>query len=449
MEQFQAYVESHQVRFLQEYFDLLRMPSIAAQRKGIAETAKLVKRRLEKLGSQDVQFLSYKAGNPVVYGTIGSGNKRLLIYDHYDVQPEDPLDLWVSAPFEPTVRDGHVYARGASDNKGNLMLRLQALEAYMATMGDLPCQIVFVIEGEEEIGSPNLPGFCQKHKSLLKADGCLWETGAVDANDNPVIECGAKGMVYVELTAKGPSTDQHSSVAPIVPNPAWRLTWALATLKSPDGKVLIPGFYDDVRPLTRSDKAALKSLPDNDEALLQGYGITSFVGDVHGTDMWKQYLFEPTCNICGTVAGYTGEGAKTVLPAIARVKLDLRLVPNMDPQKVVKQLRDHLDAQGFADIEMTTFSAVHPTRSDLNSDVVQAMVKSGEATYGVSPVLYPNMAGTGPMYYLCEKLGTPVCSGAGCGYPGQSIHAPNENIRLEDYWRGMEWMGRFVQAFAG
>jgi acetylornithine deacetylase/succinyl-diaminopimelate desuccinylase-like protein len=445
-ERFDIYIEGNKERFLEEYFDLLRIPSVAAQGRGIMEASDMVKRRLDKLGVKDTQLLD-TGGSPVVYGTLGSGNRRLMIYDHYDVQPEDPIDLWTSPPFEPTIRDGKVYARGASDNKGNLMMRLQAIEAWIATQGELPLSIAFVIEGEEEIGSANLPTFCQQHADLLKADGCLWETGEVDDGGRPMIDCGAKGMQYVELVARGAAYDQHSAFAPIIPNPAWRLTWALQMLKDQSERIIIPGFYDRVRPLSAADREALNNLPENDEAMLAEYGVPAFLRNARGAEKWRRLLFEPTCNICGMIAGYTDQGSKTVLPAEARAKLDFRLVPDMEPKTVLNQIRNHLDDQGFGDIEIIEMTGVHPARSPLNSTIVQAAVASANATYDVPAAVYPTMPGTGPMYMLCQQFGTPACSGPGCGYYGDKIHAPDENIRLADYWRGMRWMGRFLHEF--
>ena len=448
MEQYLAYIEQNKDRFLEEYFNLLRIPSVAAQGMGISETAMMVRDRLTELGAENVQMIPTDGGSPVVYGTIGNGPRRLLIYDHYDVQPAEPLELWDNYPFDPKLCDGVVKARGASDNKGNLILRLQAIEAWLATKGELPITIVFLIEGEEEIGSPHLASFCRDHADLIKADGCLWETGQVDGSGRPVVDCGAKGMQYVELVARGAFTDLHSSTAPVVPNPAWRLTWALATLKDPNGHIRIPGFYDAVLPPTEADMEALKKAPDNDESLLRQYGLPAFLNDVRGADRLRALLFEPTCTICGLVSGYTGEGAKTVLPAEARAKIDFRLVPNMEPETVLTQLRDHLDAEGYHDIEIIPMSGEHPARSSLDAAVVRAAISSAEATYQLPASVYPMMAGTGPMYVVCQQFGTPVTSGAGCGYEGDRIHAPNENIRIADYWKGMEWMGRFMEAFA-
>ncbi len=447
MDRFRAYIEAHKERFLDELIELLRIPSVSAQGTGIAEAAALVQRRLEHLGAAVGTFTTAD-GSPVVYGTLGSGPRRLVIYDHYDVQPADPLELWQSPAFTPTIRDGKLYVRGVADNKGNLMLRLQAVEAWLATEGSLPLQLVFVIEGEEEVDSRALPQFCREHPELLRADGCLWESGGRNIDGRPLIHCGVKGIQYVELVARGARRDLHSSNATVVPNPAWRLTWALATLKTSDEQVRIPGFYEAVVPPSTADLAALAHIPDTDDAMLDDYGIPAFLGNLRGLERLRRHLFEPTCTICGLVSGYTGPGSKTVLPGEARAKIDFRLVPDMQPETVLAQLRAHLDAQGFEDIELIDLGGEYPARSSLDSAVVRALARSAEAVYALPPVVYPTSAATGPMYPVAPAYGTPVASGAGCSYPGAQIHAPNENIRLDDYWLAMRWMGKFLRNFA-
>lgn len=447
MDRFIAHIDANKQRYLEELRTIVRQPSIAAQGIGIEETAALVQQRLQKLGAE-VQVLRLPGAAPLVYGAIGQGARTLLIYDHYDVQPAEPLDLWHSPAFEPTERDGKLYARGVADNKGNLMLRIQALESWLATEGELPIRIAFLVEGEEEIGSVNLDAYCHQYPELLRADGCLWETGGKNATEQPTIMCGAKGICYVELVARGAAYDLHSSNATFVPNPAWRLTWALATLKDQNENVLIPGFYDRVRPPSAADIEALSSIPLDDELLLKDYGIKDFLGGLRGVERFKTHLFSPTCTICGMVSGYTGQGSKTVLPSEARAKIDFRLVPDMDPAEIVRLLRAHLDANGFSDIEILEFGHERAARSPVDSMVTRAMTQAIRTTYGKEPVLYPTMAGTGPMYPVCAEPGTPVTSGCGAGYHGTLVHAPNENIRIADYWEAMRCMGAFIKAFA-
>ncbi|GAC1356197.1 MAG: M20/M25/M40 family metallo-hydrolase [Herpetosiphon sp.] len=447
MERFAAHIEAHRDHYLADLQQFLRQPSIAAQGIGIAEMAGKVHERLERIGAK-VQVFPMAGGAPVVYGSIGSGSRTLLVYDHYDVQPPEPLDGWTTPPFEPTIRDGKLYARGVADNKGNLLLRLQAVESWIATYGELPLKINFLIEGEEEIGSVHLEEFCQAHPELLRADGCLWETGGRAPTEQPLISCGAKGMAYVELVARGASYDLHSSNATVVPNPAWQLVWALGSLKTRDGRVLIPGFYDRVRQPSAADMKALEALPNDDNVLLRDYGIPSFINGVMGVDRLKEHLFSPTCTICGMDSGYTGTGTKTVLPAEARAKIDFRLVPDMDPHEIVSLLRRHLDQQGFTEIEIVEWSHERAARSSIEAPVVKAIAEATRRVYGVEPVVYPTMAGTGPMYPVCEAVGTPVVSGCGTGYQGTQIHAPNENIRLDDYWLAMRCMGAFIETFS-
>jgi len=455
MDRFAAHIEANRARYYDELRTFLRQPSIAAQGIGLEETAALTAERLRRLGAE-VQVLRLGQEDapaaPVVYGSLGQhpeGTRRtLLVYDHYDVQPPEPLELWHSPPFEPAERDGKLYARGVADNKGNLMLRLQAIESWLATEGALPIRINFLVEGEEEIGSVHLEEFCHQHAGLLKADGCLWETGGRNALEQPAIYCGAKGICYVELVARGASHDLHSSNSTIVPNPAWRLAWALGTLKAPDERIRIPGFYDRVRPPSDADLRALETIPIDDDALLADFGIGEFLGGVRGIERLKVHLFSPTCTICGMVSGYTGAGSKTVLPSEARAKIDFRLVPDMDPDEIVRLLRAHLDAHGFGDIAILEFGHERAARSDPSAVAVRAMSAAIEATYRQPAVIYPTMAGTGPMYPVCEALGTPVTSGCGTGYQGTLIHAPNENSRLADYWDAMRCMGAFIRAFA-
>jgi acetylornithine deacetylase/succinyl-diaminopimelate desuccinylase-like protein len=446
-DRFAAHIEANRQRYFDELYALLRQPSIAAQGIGIDETAAIVARRLEQLGAR-VQVLRLPGAAPVVFGSIGSGARTLLVYDHYDVQPPEPLDGWLSPAFEPTQRDGKLYARGVADNKGNLMLRLQAIESWLATEGELPITINFLVEGEEEIGSVHLEQFCHQYADLLRADGCLWETGGRNALENPTINCGAKGICYVELVVKGATYDLHSANATVVPNPAWRLTWALSTLKGSDERILIPGFYDRVRPPSEADLRALESIPLDDEALLADYGIESFLGGVRGIERLKTHLFSPTCTICGMVSGYTGKGSKTVLPSEARAKIDFRMVPDQDPNEIVKNLRAHLDANGFSDITILEFGHERAARSPTDALPTRAMAAAIREVYRQSPIIYPTMAGTGPMYPVCEALGTPVTSGCGTGYQGSLVHAPNENIRIADYWDAMRCMGAFLAAFA-
>jgi len=446
MERFNAYVEENAERFVKELKDFCSQPSIAAQKVGMKEMAELVRERLERLGA-DVRLIPVDDAPPVVFAELGRGGRTLLIYNHYDVQPPDPLEEWESPPFEPTVREGKLYARGVADNKGDLMARIHAIEAYLAAYGELPLRVKFVVEGEEEVGSPHLADFAEEHAEILAADGCLWETGGKDEAERFVIYLGLKGIAYMELRARGAKSDLHSSLATIVPNPAWRLVWALSTLKDEDDYITIDGFMDYVVEPTPEEMEMLKALPFEEEKMKENFGISKFVRNLSGVDALRKHLYEPTCTICGMRSGYIEEGTKTVLPNTAMVKLDLRLVPNLTPELALALLRKHLDRRGFTDIEVIPFAGERPARSPADAPIVLAAIEAAEAVYGESPVVYPLMPASGPIYPLSEGLGIPAVL-AGIGYPGDNAHAPNENIRIADYMEGIRFVGELIRRFS-
>ncbi len=446
--EFHQYAVNNRERFIQELKDFASQPSVAAQNLGMEEMAQKVIARLNRLGAQ-ARLVPVEGGFPVVYGEIGDGDRTLLIYDHYDVQPPEPFELWDSPPWEPTIRDGKIFARGVSDNKGDLLLRIQAVESWLATEGALPLKIKWVIEGEEEIGSPNLGKFVRANRSLIEgADGCLWEFGAKDTLDNPMLICGLKGILYLELHAHGANRDLHSGAAAIVGNPAWRLVWALASMKNERDEITIDGYSEHVRPPNELELEAASHIPFDTERELAKYGIKQFINGVRGFDAVKKLYFTPTMTICGMHSGYTGPGSKTVLPNHAFVKLDFRLVPDQTPDLILDLVRRHLDARGFDDIEIKlTETGEHVARSPLDSDIVKAAKAAVRATYGREAVVYPTAAGSGPMYELCQQLNIPAVS-AGAGYPDSHGHAPNENIRLDDYFEGITFVRELIRNFA-
>ena len=446
MEKFDAYVEANAERFIEELKEFCRQPSIAAQGIGLEEMGELVQARLEKVGAE-VRLMPVDDGPPVIYAELGEGQRTLLFYNHYDVQPPDPLDLWDSGPFAPQVREGKLYARGVADNKGDLLARLQAIEAYQATLGELPLKIKFVFEGEEEVGSPHLASFAAEHAELLAADGCLWETGRKDESGRPTIALGLKGIMYLELRAHGAKSDLHSSLATLVPNPAWRLVWALSTLKDEDDNILVDGLMDHVAEPAAAEMEMLAAIPFEEEKMRANFGISHFIRGLRGVEALKKHLYGPTCTICGLRSGYIGEGTKTVLPNTAMVKLDFRLVPNLEPDLVVALLRQHLDKRGFTDIEVVPINGLYPAKAPLDAPMVKAASAAAQTVYGQEPVIYPLMAGSGPMYPLTQALGIPALA-AGVGYAESNLHAPNENVRLEDYFEGIRFVGELIRRFA-
>ena len=445
--EFDAYVRAREREYIDELKTLIRQPTVSAQGIGVPETARLVLDRTRRAGIA-ADALAVDGGPPTILGETGRGERTLLVYNHYDVQPPDPLDEWETPPFEPTERDGFVFGRGVSDNKGNLMARLQAIEAYRATIGEVPLRIRVLYEGEEESGSEHLGAFVELYGDRLKADGCIWEAGYKDAAGRPTISCGLKGIAYVELRARGASKDAHSSLATIVPNPAWRLVWALATLKNERDEITIDGFAAEVRTPTAAELELLERVPFDEEGTRKIHGISRFVRGLAGLELKKKHFYEPTCTICGIVSGYTGKGSKTVLPAVASAKIDFRLVPDLTPDKVTRLLRAHLERRGFGDIEVVPSHGEAPSRWPTDSAAARAAVAACRATYGSDPVVYPLMAGSGPMAQVCDVLGIPVV-GFGSGNAASANHAPNENIKVADYVDHIRAFGRFIHTFSG
>jgi len=413
---------------------------------GMEEMADLVHQALVGLGAR--AELVPTAGYPVAIGRLGSADlKTLMLYNHYDVQPPDPLDLWDSPPFAAEIREGHLYARGAADNKGNLVARLAAVGAWLAVRGGLPLGILFVVEGEEEIGSPHLGQFAKEYRNKLRADGCIWETGYKDTKGRLEVLLGAKGILAVELRLRSLGRDLHSANAAIVESPVWRLVWALNSLKGADERIRIPGFYDDVRPPDERDRAMLAAWDYDEAGQLDDFGVERFVLGLTGEALKEKFLFQPTCNLCGIYAGYGGPGIKTVLPAEATAKLDFRLVPEQDPHDILEKLRSHLDAEGFDDVEIAVEGPEFPARTDPNDPLVAAVVEAGRRVYDLEPVVKPLMAGTGPMYELCQRWDLPAV-GAGIGWSGSRSHSPNENVRLDDLLQGIKHIAWIIDRFS-
>jgi acetylornithine deacetylase/succinyl-diaminopimelate desuccinylase-like protein len=443
-----SYLEANLDQSIAELSKLVAQPSVGAQNLGMQECAALVSEMLKVRGFE-VQIMDTR-GAPVVYGERkGKSKKTLLIYNHYDVQPPEPLELWATPPFEPSLRNGKLYGRGVSDDKGHIVSRLFAIDSILATAGELPCYIKFIIEGEEETASVNLYKFVVDNQELLRADACMWEFGGVDHTDTPVQYLGLRGICYVELSIDLLSTDVHSGLGgSIFPNAAWRLVWALNSLKGPDEKILIPGFYDNIKQPTQRDIDLLSALDDPTEDYKSRYGVPYFIkGLTSGTKLKVEEIFSPTCTICGLTSGYQGPGSKTVLPARASAKVDFRLIPDQDPADILKKLRAHLDAQGFTDVQITDLGGDAPARTDPDHPFIQLVAKTAEEVYEMPQKLIPMSGGSGPNHPFVHVLGLPVATG-GLGYPDTKAHAPNENIRLDLYLKHAKHMARLISEFA-
>lgn len=436
-------VDQNLNHMLQDVIEICRQPSIAAQNIGMNETADMIMEKMNSIGIK-TQKMPIKDGNAVIYGEIkGTSDKTVLFYDHYDVQPPEPLEQWISPPFDPEIRDGKIFARGISDNKGPLYTRLHAIETILGIADKLPINVKFLIEGEEEIGSPNLETFVLANKELLQADVCVWENAHKAENDCPVIRLGNKGMLYVELRVKAAATDYHSRFAPILPNAAWRLIWALSTLKDVNEKILIKGFYDNVRSVPEEEYTVLGAMAGQEEKIRERAQIRELLNGVQGIDFANKFLNAPTCTVCGISSGYTGQGSKTVLPCYAMAKLDFRLVVDQDPYEILGLLRNHLDEHGFNDIEIVPHSTTKPSKTPITDSVVKIALEAGKLVYDKPFIIEPCAAGTGPRYVFSDWTDMPII-GIGPGYPGALNHAPNENLVIRDYCQAVKHIIAFL-----
>jgi acetylornithine deacetylase/succinyl-diaminopimelate desuccinylase-like protein len=409
---------------------LVRIPSVAAKGEGLKESADLVEKMLQDIGLETKQH-DITGGAPVVTGWKDVGAKRtLLFYDHYDVQPAEPFDLWDSPPFEPEIRDGRLWGRGVADNKGDATSRIWALKAFKETNTDLPINIKFVLEGEEEIGSLHLPEYIEKNKQFLKADGGIWEFGGSDINGIQEAWLGLKGVFFVQLEVERLSRDIHSSLACVLPSAAYRLIWALNSFRDMKSKILIDGFYDGIKPLTDAELKALEKIDLNEEKMKKEYGVDEYLNGLTGLELKKAYYGEPTCNICGIKTGYQGKGSMTVLPAKAMVKIDFRLVEGMHPDDIHKKLRKHLDTHGFTDVKVTYFEGYPAAKTPVDHPFVKIVNAANKRTHGHDLVIHPTSPGSGPLYLFNEHV--PMVS-VGCSdYLGKA-HSPNESISLENF----------------
>ncbi len=433
-------------QYIAETARLCAQPSVSAQREGTRECAGLI---VETLAVHGFEVSSFPTpGNPIVVGRApGRSDRTLLFYNHYDVQPPEPLEFWTSPPFEPTVRDGALYARGAKDDKGEFVARLAAVDAVRAAYdGALPCGVTFVVEGEEEIGSPHIAQFVREHTSLLKSHGAIWEEGGVGPSGQPECSLGRRGVLSVELAVETMRTDAHSGQAHILPSAAWRLLRALGTLKGADERIRIPGFYDRSLPPSALDLELVDALPDAEAWRREVYGVKTFVRGLTGKAL-ERAVFDPTCNIQGITTGYQGAGMKTVIPARASVKLDFRLVPDQDPDDVFSRLRAHLDAEGFADVTATRLGAMWPSKVPADDPLVALTARAAREVYGVPSLLTPMGGGSSPVYAFARPLGIPVVT-AGVGYANNRTHAPDEHVRLGDFLNAARHIARIIDGFA-
>ncbi|MGI8546974.1 MAG: dipeptidase [Gemmatimonadaceae bacterium] len=443
----------HESRIEEELFDFLRIPSVSAQPTHDSDTraaAEWVKGALERAGLTATLYDT--PGHPVVIGEWRGASENaptVLVYGHYDVQPPEPLDLWTSPPFEPEEREGRIYARGSVDDKGQLFLHIKALEAHLAERRILPCNVVVVAEGEEEVGSTNLEAFIEQHRDLLRCDAVVISDSAMFAEGIPSILSSLRGLAYFQIDVQGPSGDLHSGMyGGAVVNPAAALARIIASLHDDSGRVMIEGFSDDMSPFDPKVIAGMKQLPFSDDQLKTEVGVTALGGEQGFTSLEKLWT-RPTCEVNGLLSGYTGEGAKTVLPAKAMAKVSCRLVPNQDPAKIAQLFEAHVAKVTPAGVTAAVnyLHGGRPWRADLSGPIFDAARHALEAAFGREPVIVGE-GGSIPVVGDFQRiLEAPVLL-VGFGLPGENAHAPNEWMSVENFRLGTKAMAALWDEYA-
>ena len=452
MEQTLDFVKKNENRFLEELFELLRIPSVSADSKykpEVARAADFIKASLEKAGAEKVEVCP-TAGHPIVYGEkiIDPKLPTVIVYGHYDVQPADPVNLWTTPPFEPQVRDGKIYARGSCDDKGQVYMHIKAFESMMKT-NTLPCNVRFMIEGEEEVGSSNLGTWVRENKNRLKGDVILISDTSIVANDIPSIESGLRGLSYVQVEVTGPNRDLHSGVyGGAVSNPIQVLCDMIASMKDKDNRITIPGFYDDVIELTKEERTELNKTPFDLEAYKKDLGIDEVRGETGYTTLERTGI-RPTFELNGIWGGYTGEGSKTVLPSQAFAKISMRLVPNQKTDKITELFTKHFTsiAPKGVKVKVTPHHGGEPVVTPTDSVAFKAASKAMEQTFGKKPI--PTRGGGSiPIVALFEKeLGLKSVL-MGFGLDSDLIHSPNEHYGVFNFMKGIETIPLFFKYFA-
>jgi acetylornithine deacetylase/succinyl-diaminopimelate desuccinylase-like protein len=441
------YLEGNRERHLEELKDFLRIPSVSAKsehRADMETAAEWLAERMREAGLQSAEVIP-TAGHPVVLGEWrgAPGAQTLLVYGHYDVQPPEPLDEWETAPFEPTVRGDRLYARGSVDDKGQLYLHLKAVEAHIAERGELPVNVIFLVEGEEEIGSPHLTEFLHRHRERLACDAVLISDTSMFGPGLPSIGVGLRGLAYMEIRVQGARSDLHSgSYGGAVVNPANALATIISRLRDENGRVTIPGFYDGVRDLSEKEREAMAGLPFDEEGLREEVGAPALGGEAGFTALERKWA-RPTLDVNGLLSGYTGEGAKTVLPARAMAKVSMRLVPDQDHLEIERRFIAfvHEIAPDGVTVEVEALHGGQPWRADPTEPIFEAASRALSQAFGRDPV-YIREGGSIPIVQVFQEVfGGPVVL-LGFGLPGENAHAPNEWFSLDNYRRGTDAIAR-------
>lgn len=451
MEKLNNYLEANKQRFLDELFGLIRIPSISSiseHKPDMLRAAEYWKTTILKAGADKAEIIP-TAGNPVVYGEkiIDSSKPTVLVYGHYDVMPVDPLNLWTSPPFEPEVRDGKIFARGADDDKGQAFMHAKAFEAMVQT-GTLPCNVKFMIEGEEEVGSPNLEKFCSDHKEMLKADIILVSDTGMIAPDIPSITVGLRGLAYLEVEVTGPNRDLHSGLfGGAVANPINVLSKMIASLTDENNRITVSGFYDRVLELSAEERSEMAKAPFDLTEYKKAIDVAEVCGE-EGYSTMERTGIRPTLDVCGIWGGYTGEGAKTVLPSKAYAKISMRLVPHQDHEEISKLFEDHFKkiAPPSVKVKVTNLHGGQGYVSPTDTKAHIAASKAYETTFGKKPVPVRS-GGSIPIISTFERVLGIKSILMGFGLESDAIHSPNENFPLFNFFKGIETIPYFYKFY--
>lgn len=431
-----AHIDANADEFVARVMDYVRHPSISAHDIGIRNVAEMLVSHLDGLGFD--AGLVETPGHPFVLGhlTVDPSKPTVLLYGHYDVQPPDPLDAWISPPFEPTLRDGRIWARGIGDNKGQHFAQLLAIETHLKVNGSLPCNVIFLLEGEEEIGSPQIAEFVRQNAERLQADLVVTSDGPLHESGQPVITFGVRGVASFDLLAKGASRDVHSgNFGGVVPNPIWTLVHLLATMKDPDGYITIEGITEPVIPASNVEREVISRLPDDEAAVKADLELTELDGPKE-RPYWDRLMFHPTLTINGLHGGYGGPGSKTVLPNEAIAKCDIRLVEPLTPDYVFERVEAHV-ARFAPEVEVVRHNGMLPSKTPLTSRFAVPLIEAVKSARGVEPLVYPTVGGSLPDYVFTKILDKPAFV-IPYANADEANHAPNENLEVERFIDGIK-----------
>ncbi len=448
-DEFRRYVKQNLNRFAGEILMLASHPSVSATNQGIEECSAVVEKMMRDLGIT-TRVLRINGASPLVFGEMKSAvsDRTILFYNHYDVQPVEPLDEWKSPPFKPEIRGGRIFGRGVSDDKGELVSRLKVLETFVALQGHVPCNFKFCFDGEEEVGSPHLEQYVERHAELFRADAVFWEWGGVDEGSRPVVQLGVKGNLVMELALKTMTKDAHGKTSAALPSAAWRMVHFLSQIRDQKGRITIPGWYDDVEKLTLEEAKVVEDEPFDADEYLRIYGAKGFLAGMSAEEARMALATSPTANIQGIWGGYTGPGSKGIVPAEVHCKMNFQLVQNQDPDRLFGLLGQFMRSTGNSDIEVLWHRGEPAARTSHKNRFAQSCIQAGKRIYGRESIIRHSASGSGPMYVIVKKYKIPAVS-IGVSAPDSGMHAPNENLRIDLLEKGILWIAETIEEYVG